>query len=102
MTPPAVARLHPDDLEALADLVVRKLLSARESAAPLVSPRAPVGGRDDCGEAGPVLLTARQVASRYGVSAEWVRDHQGELGVVRLGDGPRPRLRFDPVKVAEA
>jgi hypothetical protein len=41
------------------------------------------------------LVDARTVADALGCSAETVRDHADELGVVRLGDGPRPRLRFD-------
>ncbi len=48
------------------------------------------------------LIEAPEAAERLGVSAEWVRDHALELGAVRLGDGPRPRLRFDPERVAEA
>lgn len=47
------------------------------------------------------LLSAAQVAMRLGVERGWVYDHAEELGVVRLGDGPRPRLRFDPAAVAE-
>lgn len=50
----------------------------------------------------PRLLDAAEVAARFGVSAEWVRDHADDLGAVRLGDGPRPRLRFDPETVREA
>jgi hypothetical protein len=46
------------------------------------------------------LLTAAQVAARLGVARTWVYAHANELGVVRLGDGPRPRLRFDPAIVA--
>ena len=52
--------------------------------------------------ASPSLIAASEVAELFGVSAEWVRDHALELGAVRLGDGPRPRLRFDPERVAEA
>lgn len=48
------------------------------------------------------LLTAAQVAKRFGVSAEWVRDRRDELGAIRLGEGERPRLRFDAERVAEA
>ena len=47
------------------------------------------------------LLTAAQVARRFGVTRSWVYAHADELGVVRLGDGPRPRLRFDPAIVAQ-
>jgi hypothetical protein len=46
-------------------------------------------------------LTARQVAERFNVDRGWVYAHADELGVVRLGDGPRPRLRFDRAVVAQ-
>jgi hypothetical protein len=45
------------------------------------------------------LLSAGEVAARLGVERSWVYAHARELGVVRLGDGPRPRLRFDPAVV---
>ena len=47
------------------------------------------------------LLNARQVAARFNVERSWVYAHADELGVVRLGQGPRPRLRFDPAVVAQ-
>lgn len=45
------------------------------------------------------LLNAAQVAHRLGRSREWVYRHAEELGAVRLGDGERPRLGFEPAKV---
>lgn len=48
----------------------------------------------------PRLLTATELAERIGVSRSWVYEHARELGAVRLGPGPRARLRFDPVTVA--
>jgi hypothetical protein len=54
--------------------------------------------RDDDGDG--TMLTAAQVARRFNVERSWVYAHAEELGVVRLGDGPRPRLRFDPAVVA--
>jgi hypothetical protein len=42
------------------------------------------------------LLDAAQVARRCGVTRGWVYAHARELGVLRMGVGPRPRLRFDP------
>ena len=57
-------------------------------------------GRDDQPGAHG-LLTARQVAARFNVERSWVYAHADELGVVRLGQGPRPRLRFDPAVVAQ-
>jgi len=50
----------------------------------------------------PRLLTAAEVAGRFGFTVDWVRDHAAELGVLRVGDGPRPRLRFDPDRVTDA
>jgi hypothetical protein len=57
-------------------------------------------GRDDQPGAHG-LLTARQVAARFNVGRSWVYAHADELGVVRLGQGSRPRLRFDPAVVAQ-
>lgn len=83
-----LGRLHPDDLERLAELVADRLVERLE--------RRPFGhaSRSE-------LVTATEIAQRFGVSAEFVRDHADELGVVRIGTGPRPRLRFDPVNAAE-
>jgi hypothetical protein len=50
----------------------------------------------------PFLLTAAEVAERFGVSRRWVYDNRDELGAVRLGSGPKGRLRFDADTVAEA
>jgi hypothetical protein len=47
------------------------------------------------------LLDAATVARRIGRSRAWVYEHAAELGAVRLGDGHRPRLGFEPAKVAE-
>lgn len=86
-----VQRLHRADLEALADLVaVRVVELLRVDDGSLAEP------------ATGALIDAREVAGRYGVSAEWVRDNADTLGAVRLGTGARPRLRFDPEKVAAA
>jgi hypothetical protein len=49
-----------------------------------------------------VSLTVAQVAARYRVSRSWVYAHQRELGAMRLGSGPRARLRFDSKIVAAA
>lgn len=82
-------RLHPADVEAIAALVAAHLAADLE--------------RLLDGQAAPTteLVAAAEVARRFGVTAEWVRDHADELGAVRLGDGPRPRLRFDLAAVAE-
>ena len=81
----APARMHPDDLERLAELVADRLAARLDGA----------------GRAPAELVTAAHVAQRFGVCAEWVRGHADELGAIRLGDGPRPRLRFDVATVAK-
>jgi hypothetical protein len=48
------------------------------------------------------MLDATEVARRTGRSREWVYRHAEELGGRRLGDGPRPRLAFDPSCVERA
>ena len=41
------------------------------------------------------LVTARVLAQRLSVSVDFVYEHAEELGVIRLGNGPKARLRFD-------
>lgn len=45
------------------------------------------------------LLTTAEVAALLRASEDWVRDHAGELGGIRLGRGSRAQLRFWPHKV---
>lgn len=47
-------------------------------------------------------LTAAEVAERWGFDRSWVYQHSAQLGAVSVGDGPRPRLRFDPDEVDRA
>ena len=44
----------------------------------------------------PGLVDAAELARRLGVTRAWVYEHATELGAIRLGSGPSPRLRFDP------
>ena len=41
------------------------------------------------------LATASEVARALGVSRSWVYANKVRLGAIRLGSGPRARLRFD-------
>ena len=43
----------------------------------------------------PRLLTVAQVAREFGVSADWLYANAGPLGAIRMGRGPRARLRFE-------
>ena len=47
------------------------------------------------GRTADVLLDAATLGRQLGVSRQFVYDHADELGVLRLGSGRRPRLRFD-------
>lgn len=73
--------LDPDSVNAVAERVVQLLRS---------------------GPVGVTMIDATEVARRLGVSPSYVYNHADDLGAVRLGDGPKPRLRFDPDKVTEA
>lgn len=46
-------------------------------------------------------VDAKGAASYLSVSTDWVYENQGQLGAVRLGEGSRPRLRFDLRKLDE-
>jgi hypothetical protein len=45
------------------------------------------------------LVDAAEIARRFGVSRDFVYAHADELGAVRLGPGPKARLRFRPAEV---
>ena len=69
--------LDNDDIEALATRVVEMLR------------------REHRALAATDLVDAATLARRLGVERDWVYAHARELGAVRLGDGPKARLRFD-------
>jgi hypothetical protein len=48
------------------------------------------------GERNWELLDAAALAVRLKVERDWVYEHAAELGVIRLGESGRARLRFDP------
>jgi hypothetical protein len=50
---------------------------------------------------GSGLVKAKVVAEYLNFELSWVYAHQDELGVVRCGRGPKPRLRFDMDVVKE-
>ena len=47
------------------------------------------------------LVDARTLAAEFGVARDWVYANADRLGAVRLGDGPRARLRFDVARARE-
>jgi DNA modification methylase len=103
-TPPATVNRHarPDADPAAATARDGAVRLDRESieaiarrVAELLSPQAPA-------EATPArLLSAAEVSEALGVERSWVYEHAIELGAIRIGDGPRPRLRFNLSTVQE-
>lgn len=72
--------LEPRDIEAVAARVAELL-------------------RDDVPFPREGLVSAEEVAQLLGVERTWVYEHKLELGVVRIGDGPRGVLRFEAASV---
>lgn len=48
------------------------------------------------------MLTVNQLAIRLNVTRAWIYEHAAELGGIRLGNGPKARLRFDPDTAIQA
>ena len=58
--------------------------------------------RDEHPQTNTRWLSATEVADLLGVTRNTVYERAEELGVVRIGSGPKPRLRFDRQLVIEA
>ena len=82
------APVHLDDesIEAVAQRIAELIRNPKP--APLSGPNPLVG------------ISAREVARVWEVSRRWVYENADELGARRLLTDNRPRLRFDPAKVA--
>jgi hypothetical protein len=74
---PAVT-LSAGDVEAIAEATARKL-------AEVIAERGKTFG----------LVGPRELAEGLGVSLDYVYAHATELGAMRLGSGPKARIRFD-------
>jgi len=67
--------LDDEDIDAIAERVARVLEASTPSAYRLLEPK--------------------QLAEALNVSLDYVYAHATDLGAMRLGDGPKARLRFD-------
>jgi hypothetical protein len=47
------------------------------------------------------LIDASELARLLGTARSFIYEHATELGAIRLGSGPRARLRFDPERALE-
>lgn len=79
------ALLAPGDVEAIAEAIAQKLLEI------IATPPTTFG-----------LVGARELAEGLGVSLDYVYAHAAELGAMRLGSGPKARIRFDLDRAREA
>jgi hypothetical protein len=70
-----MTNLAPEDVDAIAHRVVELLAEGQQP--------------------NPALVDAITLARILGVSSAYVYEHADELGAIRLGTGPKPRLRFD-------
>jgi hypothetical protein len=77
--------LTDDDVEAIAETTAARLAEI-VSAAPGTF----------------ALVDARRLASDLGVSLDYVYAHATELGAMRLGSGPKARIRFDLDRARQA
>jgi len=84
----------PDPIQALADRIADRLAARLDAQLDALS-------RSANADRANALWTAQRVASHYGVKVDFVYRHADELGCVRMGGGPCPRLRFDPDAVHE-
>ena len=82
--------MSPAELDALAEAVATRVL-AQLRAEPAAPPSQPAG-----------LADAATLARALGVTPAYVYANSGKLGAVRLGSGPKPRLRFDVGEAVKA
>lgn len=71
--------LDDDDIDAIAERAAIRVVQ-------LLGPPRAVAGQ---------LLDPKELAGALKVSVDYVYAHAVDLGVMRLGDGPKARLRFD-------
>ncbi len=83
----AEVRLAPESIEALAGALAEALVAGV--------------GEEPRAEREPQMISAEEVSRRWGVGRRWVYNHAEQLGARRMGEGRRPRLRFDAAEVAE-
>lgn len=89
----APARMHPDDLAELARLVADQLAERVLEMAPIAPDPAPASRR---------WLTATEVAAMLGMTRDAVYRQADTLGAVKIGSGPKARLRFELEEVTAA
>src|SRR5262245_34847066 len=88
-SPATHARAHTMDARTLTAEIDGELVEAiARRVVDLLKPELAGGERDR-------LATAEELAREFGVERGWVYANADALGALRLGDGQKPRLRFD-------
>ena len=88
-------RLHPDQLQELADMIASRLSHPQpDDRALSETPHTPVPRLASEKEA-LELVDVATLARMLGVSRRFIYEHQAEMGVIKLGKGLRAPLRFD-------
>jgi hypothetical protein len=78
----AAAEIAPETIERIAQRVVQLLHHERDQL-------------NNGADAPRDLMDAGELARHLGLTRAWVYEHAQQLGAIAVGDGPRPRLRFD-------
>jgi len=81
--------LTPQAVEQIASRVVQ-LLHRQQQNQEQAKPSEPIG-----------MVTVAQLATYLKLNTAWVYEHADQLGAIRIGDGPKARIRFD-LQVAKA
>jgi hypothetical protein len=97
-SPSPVAPLSPSEEWMAQRIAARVLALLEDGLIELIAAHGP--GTTDAPLSG--FVDAGTVARELGVSRSFVYEHAAELGAVRIGDGERPRLRFDLGRAREA
>jgi hypothetical protein len=79
ISPEVVVTLDSDDIDAIAERAARRVVQLLERQSPGVYE----------------LLEPKDLARALNVSLDYVYAHSADLGAMRLGYGPKARLRFD-------
>jgi hypothetical protein len=77
------------------DAIARRVVELLREEAGIELLRQEAHARFEAETSPATLLTAADVARRFGLKRSWVYEHATALGAVRLGEGARPRLHFE-------
>ena len=83
--------LTPQAVEQVASRVAQMLQRQQQQSAEIP------GAKEQQG-----FLNVAQLARHLGLNPAWIYEHADELGAIRIGDGPKARIRFDLYTATQA